>query len=386
MIKKIARYLYKRHKLYQENKYYGNFWEYIDFSKVTQEIPTKINKISFVIPDMVPYSGGHTSILRLGTHLSELGYDIYYISYRNQDIKTMEKNAKVNLKHYKGIVLDSSYLKDFKTDVFIATLWESVYYIKDLKGYKMYFVQDYEPYFYTYGEKFLLAKKSYELGFHIVNLGKWNKEMIERSCNNIDCIDYIDFPYEKSEYTPIMRDFQSYKNKKEISIAVYVKFYEKRAPFIIQTILENLKREFNKDGVNLKINYFGAEKNDKFINGINLGKLNKEQLYDLYKKSDFGMVASLTNISLVPYEMIATKLPVIEFDEGTFKYFFDEDCGIISSFDWKVLYSKIKNYMNNGEELEKIVDRAFNNISKLSWEKSASQFKQILENIYNEDL
>ena len=245
----------------------------------------------------------------------------------------------------------------------------------------MYFVQDYEPYFYVYGEKFLLAKNSYELGLHIVSLGKWNKDMIERNCEKVEKIDTIDFPYEKSDYKPIIRDFKSYTNKKEISIAAYVKFDEKRAPFIIQVILENVKNELYKNGIILNINYFGAEKNEKFINGVNLGKLNKEQLCNLYNKCDFGMVASLTNISLVPYEMIATKLPVIEFEEGTFKYFFDENCAILTSLDWKDMYDKLMYYINNPNYIEELTENSYRNVNSLSWKKSTYQFKEILDRI-----
>jgi glycosyltransferase involved in cell wall biosynthesis len=49
--------------------------------------------------------------------------------------------------------------------------------------------------------------------------------------------------------------------------------------------------------------------------------LSKKQLLSLYRKADFGMVASMSNVSLVPYEMLATGLPLIEFEDGTFPYF-----------------------------------------------------------------
>ena len=44
----------------------------------------------------------------------------------------------------------------------------------------MYFVQDYEPYFYMFGEAFIIAQKTYELGFHMISLGAWNKHMVEK--------------------------------------------------------------------------------------------------------------------------------------------------------------------------------------------------------------
>jgi len=383
MIKKLGKDIYYYIINNKEYMFYKEIFKYIQLDEITQESPNKIEKICFVIPPMFAYSGGHTSILRLGTYLSGLGYEVYYVSYTNQNINEMKRNATLNLKNYKGEIINNSSLEHFNTDVYVATSWQTVYYIKHLKGYKMYFVQDYEPYFYKYGEKYLLTKKTYELGLHMVSLGKWNKSIIEQNCNVKNKIDYIEFPYERTEYKLIDRDFHKYKHKKEINIAAYVKFDEKRAPYLIQYILENIKKQFDEKNIKLNIKYFGADKNQKFINGVNLGKLNKEQLFELYANSDFGVVASLSNISLVPFEMIATKLPVIEFEEGTFKYFFEENCAILTTFNWQDMYNKLLYYIDNPDYLEKITENAYRNVSHLSWENSARQFQEILNEIIN---
>ena len=382
MKKKIKCYLknkYNEHRYKAEYMYFEELSKYLDFSKVENDLPQKIDSICFVIPGMLEYSGGHTSILRLGTKLYELGYDVRYLSYSNQSIEELKTIASINLATYKGSMHDKSEIETIENDIVVATLWDSVYYVKKMKGYKMYFVQDYEPYFYTYGEKYLLAKKTYELGLHMVSLGKWNKHMIES--DYLVNVDYIDFPYEKSEYNYIERDFSDYKNRKEFNIAVYIKNDEKRAPFIIQSMIGYLKNDFNKKGIKLNIYYFGENKNIQLNNGENLGKLNKNELFNLYKKCDFGMVASLTNISLVPYEMIATGLPVIEFSEGTFNFFFEEGSCILTSFDYRELFNEMNKYINDDQALLNITKKAYNQILTLSWEQSAKQFKNILENL-----
>ena len=58
-------------------------------------VPEKVEKITFIIPGMPLYSGGHTSILRLGTELSKNGYDVRYFSiYDNESLEEMKNNAK----------------------------------------------------------------------------------------------------------------------------------------------------------------------------------------------------------------------------------------------------------------------------------------------------
>ena len=50
----------------------------VDFKKVENIAPNKIETIMFVLPGMMAYSGGHTSVLRLGTSLVKKGYIYFY--------------------------------------------------------------------------------------------------------------------------------------------------------------------------------------------------------------------------------------------------------------------------------------------------------------------
>lgn len=358
----------------REYRFYNEFMEHINFDVVTNPEIKTIQTISFVIPGMAQYSGGHTSVLHLGTALAEQGYSINYVSYIPQTSEYIRDLSDKNLKNFKGDCYGPEGLRDLKSDIWVATYWTSVYHIKDLHGYKMYFVQDFEPYFYTFGEKFIITKKTYELGLHLVCLGNWNKDIILKNCIQNSQIDCIDFPYEKKEYRPVTRDFSKYKEKKSFNFAVYIKNTEKRAPYILQNMMGMIKQKFAADGIEINVNYFGDDKEVVYRNGNNLGKLSKNELFELYKKSDFGVVASLSNISLVPYEMIATKLPLIEFKEGSFNYFFEDGSAILTSFDWKELYENLKYHIINSEKLNEMTEFAESQIKELSWDKSAEQF------------
>lgn len=360
-------------------KYLCDILNVADFNPVVNERLNSIKTITFVIPGMPAFSGGHTSILRLGTELVNLGYEIRYISIDNQSVEDMINNAKINLSGFKGKFISEKF-EDVKTDVVIATAWDTVYYSRKINGYKMYFVQDYEPYFSLYGESFILAQKTYELGYHMVSLGQWNKYMIEKECKINSRIDFIEFPYEGKEYVDKNRNFEQYKNKKEFNMAVYIKDTGKRAPYVVQYLCSRLKSDLNKDGITLNLKYYGEDKGFKCEGGINLGKLKKEELVRLYNYSDFGFVGSLTNISLVPYEMLATGLPIIEFEEGTFSYFFPENSAIITNFNYDNFYEQFKIAINNPDIIKERYNISINYLKSLSWKKSALQFKSILDN------
>lgn len=339
-----------------------------------------IKKVGIVVNAMERYAGGHTSILRLGTNLQKKGMILDYIYTGTDNLQKLQENASLNLNHYQGTFVryDDVLNKDY--DVVIATSWRSVFYAKKLKGYKAYFVQDYEPYFFKVSERYILAKKTYELGLHIISLGKWNINQIQKNCRVQGAIDFIDFPCEISEYQKKNRNYMEYRDKTEFTLAVYSKEDGKRIPNLIQYLLKNLSfRLKNEKGITLHILFFGFDKKYKPLVGTNLGKLNKKELAELYHRSDFGMVASMTNISLVPYEMIATGLPVIEFEEGSFCDFFPQDTAILTDFNDEVLYQKFLECIKNPERLEKMTEKAFRYIQNLSWENSVTQFYNILK-------
>lgn len=379
IVKSLRKIIYLRD---QQNfkRYINNLLEVVDFTVIENKRPSEGKTITFVIPGMPAFSGGHTSILRLGSELCKKGYNVNYFSFAPQDVEEMKKNAEINLAGFKGNIVGGE-KESIKSDIVIATSWESVYYSRSMSGYKMYFIQDYEPYFNLYGECFIMAQKSYEVGYHMVSLGDWNKHMIEKECSVNSKLDSITFPYEGKEYYEKGRNFNEYPSKKSFNLAVYIKDTGKRAPYLIQYLMKKLKEDLSKEGIDIIIKYYGENKNFKCEGGENLGKLSKKELLDLYNDSDFGVVASLTNVSLVPYEMLATGLPIIEFKEGTFEYFFPENCGILTSFDYNELYNKFKEAIVNPSMLEKMHDNSLNYLKTLSWNNTGDEFEGIIKSI-----
>ncbi|MDF2869548.1 MAG: glycosyltransferase [Anaerocolumna sp.] len=352
-----------------------------DVSVISNNKPEKTKRILFVVERMAKYSGGQTSMLRLGTELAKLGHEVGYVVYKPQTKSDMEEIAASNLTGYLGRMYTNKQLEGIKSDIVVATSWDTVAFTKKIPGYKMYFIQDYEPYFFSFGELFLMAKKTYEQGLHMVSLGAWNKEMIEKNCRPVSPVDYVEFPYESAEYPHYKRDYDSYSKKKEIVVAVYLKYYGKRLPNITQHMLKQVKEKFLSDGIKLTLLYYGEDKSFRTEGGENLGMLTKKELLSLYRRADFGMVASMSNVSLVPYEMLATGLPLIEFEDGTFPYFFPEGSALLTSLDAEDLYVKLKESIKNPSLLKERDKNAVSCLSTLSWSKTAKQFEEILNKL-----
>ena len=347
--------------------------------KIDNVAPAMIESIAFVIPSITAYAGGLTSILRLGSYLSSFGYNVSYICYDNQSPKSLKIAAEKCLRDYKGELLQFCD-KHKNYDIVIATDVISMYYARGLSGYKMAFVQDFEPFFYEAGDYCFLARKAYEMGFHMVSLGAWNKYMIQKYIDNSLNLDVLTFPYEEKEYVAVERDYREYKNKRELNLCVYIRETPRRLPGLCQIISKNLTERFANVGKKLNVYYYG-DNIGKFQYGKNLGRLNKSQLFDLYKMCDFGMVASYTNISLVPLEMMATGLPIIEFFDGSFQYFFDGEDAFLFDSDYDKLYNQLLEAMDRPTLLIERNERIQQKLRLLSWKNTAREFDEILQNV-----
>lgn len=357
-----------------------------DFRKIQNERPSNVQRIAFVVPEVAPFGGGITSIFRLGSGLSRLGYSVTYVTFSSQNETQLQQNASLILNDYQGEVSSWENGKKKEYDIVIATDFTSVYYAVKLHGYKCIFVQDFEPFFFEAGDNYLLASRVYQMGFHLITLGTWCKEMIQKNIQTDSRIDSISFPYEPKEYRFANRDYRAYADKKVFTLCVYIRQTPRRLPIFCQYIVGELKKYFERDGRQLKVLYFGEEKRFCYEYGKCLGKLTKKELNELYANCDFGMVASFTNISLVPYEMMATGLPIIEYKAGSFEHFFGPDDAFLYDFDCAKLYDEMKSAIESPEILEMRNRSVQEKLAKLSWDKTIVEFSDILENISEADL
>lgn len=371
------------------DKYVENILKIATFNYIQQDKPSKLESVVFVTPYMTRHSGGLTSVLRIAKRLSEFGLKVEFTCPTSDDCANMVENARSNLSEYVPQYITWEKALNNIYDFVIPVQDVMVYYARHLCGYLIYFVQDYEPYFNPVGDRYYLSKKAYELGEDIISLGEWNIQEIKRniSLEKLGNMYSIEFPFEATEYPLVEKDFHDLEKKNTINLAVYVKRESKRLPGIVMNMLEHVSRSLNNKGINLNIYYFGLHKVEKPNVGINLGRLSKDKIKELYAKCDFGMVASMTNISLVPYEMIGSGLPVIEFRDGSYPSFLGNDSAILlESFDFKELEEKIMYYRTNYKDLYKMTSIARERISGLSWDRSSKEFYDILMSITKNDV
>ncbi len=380
MLRKLLRTFYHRSKIEESKKRYSFLQNFDPNHKISQKLEKKdYYTIAFLLPGLPAYSGGITGIFRLGTYLSNFGHTVTYIDCSNSPVEESKNNARINFESYKGNIVTLNSVGD-TFDIGICTLWDTAYILKQYDqtfGYKMYFIQDFEPSFYPLGDLYFLCKRTYEFGFHMISLGAWNAQKIRDTFSNVT-VDAIEFPIETKVYEVANRKIEI---DKKLDIAIFIKLEPKRAPDLIPQCLILLNEQMQQRGIELNCWIFGTDIPLGIPFVKSLGMLKHNSLQQLYKKCQIGVVASYTNISYVTFEMMASGLPVIEFTDGSAPTFFKNDELIFVDTSPQDFCAKINHYINHPDLLNSIVKNGQQAIQNRTWEASAKVFNSIISKL-----
>lgn len=188
-------------------------------------------------------------------------------------------------------------------DLAIATAWNTASFIADQYcDHKAYFIQDYEPMFFPIGASYLEAQASYSLGLTPITIGRWLAEECKKACHDEPFV--TDFCADLTVYQKL-EDIE-----KEYAIcAIYQPEKPRRASSLLLDALSIVKKMLPE----LTIYLYGSEQSaPDDLPFFNLGILPVDQCNRLYNSCLCGISMSTSNPSRIPFEMMASGLPVID--------------------------------------------------------------------------
>ena len=250
-------------------------------------------------------SGGHLNIFRFVRYLESKGH-ICHIYYYDPNSEHSQAEAERVIKHYPamkaGVTVGLAGPGD--CDALFATSWQTAYPVFNVKteAKKFYFVQDFEPTFYATGSESVLAENTYRFGFYGVTAGRWLTEKLTADYG-MAC-DYYDFGSDFSRY--------AYANAGERKrVFFYARPVTPRRGFELGVLALEL---FSRQHPDYELHFAGWDVGDyklpfKFVNH---GSMKLDELNELYNSCAAGLVISLTNMSLLPLELLAAGcIPVV---------------------------------------------------------------------------
>lgn len=285
-----------------------------DFITRPYKTPAKKNKsklkIGWILSPISAGSGGQNTITRFARFLQNQGHDITIYIYEGIMPQAASTAQKILSESFKFTVNVKS-IKDYEeSDALVATGWETAYPTFNLKtkAHKFYFVQDFEPYFYGLGSKAVLAENTYKFGFYGITAGRWLTHRVSTEYGM--GADYFDFGVDLDIYKP------TGALSKMKKICFYARPVTERRAFELGVIALEV---FHKKHPEYEIEFFGWDTSGYNIPFpyTNRGILSHQELAQLYKESVACLVLSLTNVSLLPFELLAAGcIPVMNNGEN----------------------------------------------------------------------
>jgi glycosyltransferase involved in cell wall biosynthesis len=258
--------------------------------------------LSWVMTPPSRGSGGHTTLFRLIEHLERRGHDcrVFLYDVYGSDAAYHEAVLRDAFPQFRGPVLDMTERPDDAHALF-ATSWQTAYpvYRSRGAGKRFYLVQDFEPAFYAASTQSALAEATYRMGFHAVTAGRWLATKLAGDYGM--AADGFDFGCDTDRYQLGVgpRD----------GIVFYARPDAPRRAFDLGTLALELFAAARPD---VTIHLYGGALGRLPFPAVQHGHVGVDELNEIYGRCFAGLTLSLTNVSLVPFEMMAAGcIPVV---------------------------------------------------------------------------
>lgn len=321
-------------------------------------------------------SGGHQNIFRFMKFLEDAGHTVRIYLYSAIDPHTPAEVSDMISRSSSYPKLGASieyYPADgIPADVqaLFATDWPTAYrsYRDTSRARRFYFVQDFEPLFYPMGSEAVLAENTYRFGFFGITAGHWLATKLSRDYG-MPAVGY-DFGSESRNYS-----FKNVERRRDVFF--YARPETARRGFELGVMALDL---FARDRPDNRIVLAGQDVRKLTIpfRYENPGNVQVGELNELYNRCAAGLVLSLSNMSLLPLELLtAGVIPVV--NDG-------ENNRMVSDNPFIEYTPPIPRAL--ADRLVSIVDRpdlpqhalrASQSVEQSSWERSGEQFLAAFE-------
>lgn len=273
---------------------------------VSAETEGSDRMVNWVIPPFSPGSGGHLNIFRMIGMLESHGYrHRIYIAGENAFTSGDEARRQI-MENFVPLEAQVFLGADrmAPADFVAATSWDTVYWMKDFPAcrHRLYFVQDFEPYFYARSSEFAFAEATYRMGLIGITAGQWLADLLRRDYGMQAAS--FGFSYEKDRYAPRPRDGGPRR------VFFYARHVTPRRGFELGILALALLHQRLPDVEYVLAGWDTGEFHLPFPH-LNAGVLALDELPGLYSQCDAALVLSFTNLSLLPLEVMACGCPIV---------------------------------------------------------------------------
>ena len=331
----------------------------------------------WVVPDFNVGSGGHLNIFRTIFHLERAGYRSTILIV-GQNVHLNAEVARQDIvEHFFPLAADVV-MEDEpvpSTEIAIATGWQTAYFVRrlPLSIEKVYFVQDFEPVFYAIGSDYVLAENTYRFGFTGITAGGWLADKLE--------LDYgmrtraVGFGVEHDRYRALPRREPHIKR-----IFFYARPPTPRRAFELGLLVLNEVYRRLPD-TQFVLAGWDVEGYSIPFPHLACGSVALDDLPDLYSQCDVALVLSLTNLSLLPLELMACRCAVVSNIGANVEWLLNREIAVLTDPTPEALATAVADLLQDDQRRLALLDRAEAFARKQNWDDVAVAFEAGLNDV-----
>ncbi|MEJ8575007.1 glycosyltransferase [Microbaculum marinum] len=337
------------------------------------------DSVTWVIPNFSPNSGGHINILRMVYGLEKLGFT-------NQTVVVQEPHhwpsADAALQAIRQHFFPLQHLKVVlgcdaipPSRFLVATGWQTAYWVAKNRdaAHRIYFVQDFEPDFYATGAEHIFAEDTYRLGMFGMTAGDWLKEKLARDYGMPTAA--FSFSFDRETYYRVPK-----RPKAKKQVFFYARPSTPRRAFEMGIMA---LRDVCAARDDVEVVLAGWNLRDYHIPfpHVDAKQLPVSRLADLYSQCDAGLVLSLTNLSLLPLEMMACGCPVVINRGPNNDWLVGDDVAAKCDLTIASIAQTVLKTLEGGRPVETMVERALDFANRTTWDDQARKMADTLKAI-----
>lgn len=347
----------------------------------TQKADLSVSKksLNWFVPPFGRGSGGHLNIFRFIANLEALGFESNIIVVANTEPLDDEETLRSNICKWFGPIKAKVY-KGLENappaHITLATEWRTAYYVRAFgeTKHRCYFVQDFEPWFFPIGSEYYFAEETYRFGFVGITAGDWLKSKLAKEYGMTT--HSVGFSCDQELYKPRKKTSESDREVKRV-------FFYARPPTPRRAFELGLLalREVSRRMPNVKIVLAGWDLSAFEIPfpHENLGILAIDSLPEIYGSCDVALVLSLTNLSLLPLELMSCGVPIVCNTGPNNEWLLNSSNSKLARLTPDEIANAVCEILNDTGESSRLIRSGFDVAHKTSWKKEAEKLGQILE-------
>ena len=331
-------------------------------------------RVAWVITPPSRTSGGHQNAFRFMSFLEEAGHELtVYLYSPGRYPRVNVDEIQSMMRGMSGFPQLAGEMKLYDPaegfapgyDAIVASDWEATYAAHRYEGVakRFYFAQDFEPYFFAQGSDYVLAENSYRLGFHGIAAGQWLGEKL-RTEFGMSC-DAYDFAVDTSRYT-----YANTARRTEIVFYARPPTPRRATEFGLLAL-----SEISRLRPDITINLVGWDMSayDVPFAHVNHKAVDISELDEIYNRCAAGLVLSLTNMSLLPMELMASGVVPVVNDAPNTRGVFDSPHVEYVPMSPKAIAERIIAIVDRADAIEhgELISRS---VGETDWSDPASTF------------